>query len=107
MQYHNKINTLNIKTAGLTIKSIDFDTFDKVHFEIPATLQKGGTVLSTSGSSSLDLNKISMNFDSASQLGKSDNFTLIEELSSADIVLFIFLGTSLSSYIINEDFNFS
>ena len=77
-------NILNINTAGLTIGSINSDSFEKIYFNLPDTVQDGETVLNIVDGD-IDVEKISFAIDGNSNLGTGDKINLvINTLSESD-----------------------
>ena len=72
-------NTLQINTSGITIGSIDADSFSKVEFGIPQAFTAGGTVVTLNDSSSLssNMNKIGITLHGDSPLQTGDTFNLV------------------------------
>lgn len=79
-------NTLNINTAGITVKDIQFGSFSNINFNIPYYVQNGETILSMTNQSGLtsdNTSKFGVSLNGNSQLEKGDIVHLIVNGSSS------------------------
>ena len=77
-------NTLNINTAGITMKAINFDSFGAVNFNIPDSVGNGANIVTvTDGLSGVDLSKIGIGISGDSILNTNDTINLIVNGSSS------------------------
>lgn len=72
-------NVLQINTSGITIGSINTDSFSKVEFGIPQAFTAGGTILTLNNFSDLssNMNKIGVTLRGDSPLQTGDTFNLV------------------------------
>ncbi len=76
-------NILNISTSGITIGRISSDSFEKIYFNVPDTVQSGATILNILNGN-IDVDKISFAIDGNSNLDTGDKINLVINNLSAN-----------------------
>ena len=74
--YSSTGNFLNINVAGLTVREIIPDSFEKIIFNLPSNVRNGTTILSVKNGNNIPFDKISFAINGKSELKPGDKINL-------------------------------